>query len=248
MAVELNRRRDPPARFKSMKMPHPTVALVASLLLLAGCGTALVTSTEPGPASRPAAPRPKAYTAADALPPMPNRPPELVPGAIPARVRYRVADDATVTRLAAQLQTALAAGDPAIYGDVVMVQPGAWIYLRNDLTLDTKDAATMTMVDPGQAMDQIKNGGGYSGRMLRTPHAIGLLAPEVAKLLREDGGFRVRALATAEMTKWWPYIMFDIEEPTYVVETTGGHHHFVVGMSHDKIFSLDDLDGLPNAH
>jgi len=36
MAVELNRRRDPPARFKSMKMPHPTVALVASLLLLAG--------------------------------------------------------------------------------------------------------------------------------------------------------------------------------------------------------------------
>lgn len=230
-----------------MKSVLPAFFVASSLLLLVACNTDVVSPPPASGKSAAASSRPKAYTARDALPAMPNRPPELVPGALPARVRYRVADDITVAHDAALLKAALESGDTAIYGDVVMVQPGAWIYLRNDLTLDLSDAGELTTMAPGQLTQQLTQGGGMKGRFFRTKHAMDLLAPEMAKLLREDGGFQVRALKTDEMAKWWTFIAFDIEEPTFVVETKGGHHHFVVGLVHDKIFILDDLDGLPNA-
>jgi len=230
-----------------MRLPVvPASLAAAACLAFAACNT-----IESSPPSSPAAAKPvrsKAYTAADTLPVMPFRPPALVPGAIPARVRYHVADDATVTAAAARLQAALASGDPAIYGPMVMVHPGAWIYVRNDVDLELADAAQLDILDPNRMAQQIQSGGGLVGRIFRTPHAISLLAPEIAKLLREDGGFRLRALQSAEMAQWWPYIPFDIEEPTFVAESAGGHHRFVFQFSHDKILILDDLTGLPNAH
>lgn len=177
---------------------------------------------------------------------MPNRPVELVPGALPARVRYCVADDATVVRLAGRLKAALESADPTIYGDTVIVHPGAWIYIRNDLHLDAQDAIMLHMVDPASIPNAIAQGGGRPGRFFRTKHAMALLAPEVSRLLHDDGGFKVRALQTAEMTKWWKYIGFDIEEPVYVVESAGRQYRFVFGFSHDRVLILDELNGLPD--
>ena len=72
-----------------------------------------------------------------------------------------------------------------------------------------------------------------------------LLAAEMARLLKEDGGFHVRALQTREMARWWCYIGFDIEEPVYVVETEGKHYRFIVTLVDGAVFAVDELNGLP---
>ena len=214
--------------------------LTLPLLLLAACASG------PAPSATAPTPRSHAYVAGETPPPQTGRPAGLVPGALPRRVRYHFADDATVTRLADRLQAGLTAGDPKLFGDLVLVQPGAWSHLQAHITLSLADAASLSMMDPSQDIKaQIQGGGGLQGRMFRSPHAMLRLAEEMKRLLDADGGFTVRALSTDEMAKWWIYIAFDIEEPVYVVATSSGKYRFIVTFNQDKVFSIDELNGLP---
>jgi len=217
-------------------MKFPLYLLMA--LLLTSCATSPQSAvSQHSSASR-------LYTQADVFPLLPGRQPDLIPAPLPPRVRYRLADDATVNRLAARLAAGLTSADPSLYGDLVLVQPGAWSHLKSNLTLDLKDAANLTMMDPAQGVkDGLENG--LPGRVFRSRHAVELLAAELSRRLREDGGFHVRALKTREMAKWWIYIGFNIEEPVYVVASEGGKYRFIVTFSRDRVFGLDELNGLP---
>lgn len=216
-------------------MKSPAFLCVA--FLLASCAT-----TEQPPRSE--AKRSKAYVAGDSVPVMTGRRPELVPGELPPRVRYHFADDSTVNRLADRLESGLRAADASLYGDVVLVQPGAWSHLKSDIILDAKEAANLSMLDPAKGLSGGLEGG-LQGRVFRSKHATALLSSEVSKRLQENGGFQIRALRMAEMAKWWIYIGFDIEEPTFVVESNGGRYRFVIAFVKEKVFSIDELNGLP---
>jgi len=216
-------------------MKYP--AFICVTLLLASCAT---TEQPAQSASRTR----KAYVAGEPVPIMTARLPELVPGALPPRVRYHFADDDMVNRLAERLKIGLSSADASLYGDIVMVQPGAWSRLKNTMSLDSTDASNLSMLDLKSGL----NGGlagGLQGRVFRSKHAMDLLSAEIPKRLHEDGGFQVRALRTTEMAKWWIYIALDIEEPTFVIESAGGHYRFIVALLKEKIFSIDELNGLP---
>lgn len=190
-------------------------------------------------------PRPKAYVEGDRLPITEVRRKELVPGDLPKRVRYKVADDALVNRLADALAEGLTRGDEGLFSTTVMVQPGAWADLKSTVDLDVKDAAFLGMIDP-QLLKKSGVEGSLPGRVFRTPKAITLLAAELHKLIVADGGFSVRALRTDEMKKWWVYIAFDIEEPVFVAETKGGRYRFVIWFAKERVFLVDELNALPN--
>jgi hypothetical protein len=47
------------------------------------------------------------------------------------------------------------------------------------------------------------------------------------------------------MQAWWTFIGFDIEEPTFVLETKGGMYRFIVDFLHGHVFLIDELNALP---
>jgi hypothetical protein len=156
-------------------MKFPLCLLMA--LLLTSCATSPQSSVSKHSAASPL------YTQADVFPLLPGRQPDLIPAPLPPRVRYRLADDATVNRLAARLAAGLTSADPSLYGDMVLVQPGAWFHLKSNLTLNLKDAANLTMMDPTQSA-QAGIESGLPGRVFRSRHAMELLAAELS-----HGGF-----------------------------------------------------------
>jgi len=190
---------------------------------------------------------PKAYVRGEPIPDMTTRRPELVPQVLPARVRYRFSDNAVVNRLADRLGSALSKGDTSVFGNVVMVQPGAWTIVKSLGPIGKKGTGELRIIDPKQGF---KNGleSGMAGKILRGSEETTRLANTITAIVAEDGGCEIRALTTDEMAKWWVYIGFDIEEPVYVVASKGRRYKFVISfVKDDKIFIVDELNALPDA-
>lgn len=188
-----------------------------------------------------AADRRKAYTKGEPTPAMESRVRELVPAAIPPRVRYVFDTNERMNAFAENLRKGLEAGDAALFKDGVMLLPGA-----NKLfgkTLGT-GSSNISVSDPAD----LKNGKFDRGLKMAflKGEQIPKLATEVSRALKEDGGFVVRALRTDEMAHWWIYIMFDIEEPAFVVASKEGKHRFVVELNAaGQVVVLDELNHLP---
>lgn len=219
----------------------PHWLLLPACLLLTACATTT-------PPSKPAKPERKAYLLGEVIPDMTGRRPELVPGALPARVRYRFASNETVNTMADRLTQALTTGDARMCGDITLVHPGAWTVLQPRKTVASKDAGELRMFNPDEGL---KNGAnsGRAGKFLRSRAESANLVRELRAVLAEHGGFEVHALTTIEMQKWWVYIGFDIEEPVYVVATRDGRYKFVIGLIDDQtIFVVDELNSLPDAY
>lgn len=186
---------------------------------------------------------PQSLTSKDPFPAFDGRPAELRPGQLSPRVRYKPAADEAVIAAAAIIRSRLldaTPGDSALFGDVVLVGGGAWQYFRNAPDIGHKDSKRVTGRIPTK-----KKVVELEGRLLQDAGEITTLEQRLRTLIQEDGGGVVRALHTAEMDKWWAYISFDIEEPVFAIESTGGHYLFIVTFGTKGAFELDELNGLP---
>ena len=187
------------------------------------------------------------YVAGQSIPDMNGRKTELIPGAIPARVRYTFADNDTVNTASEILGKGIESVDSGLFKDSLMVQSGAFRRLKDKCGLGGK-GPTARMMDPAD----LKKGnldGGLQMAFVHTQLQRESIAKEMARLLKEDGGLQIRALTTKEMEKWWVYIGWDIEEPVFVVASKGEKYRFIVELnSKNQISILDELNALPNAH
>jgi len=186
----------------------------------------------------------QSLTSKDPLPAFDGRPAELRPGKLSPRVRYKPAADKAVISAAATIQARLldpAPGDGRLFSDVVLVNPGAWQYFRNEPDIGHKNSKPVTGQIPTR-----KKVIRLDGRLLQDAGEIAILEQKLRTLIQQDGGGTVRAMRTAEMDKWWAFISFDIEEPVFVVESKGGRYLFILTFVKDGVFGFDELNGLPN--
>lgn len=167
-----------------------------------------------------------------------NRPDSLVPGKIPKGVRYEYASDGEVVDAATLLGDALRSDD-SVFGDFLMVNPGAWYWFRSNSKLGKTDSTALrSLVPMGNKTMTLE------GAILRNRGELDRLHTEWAALLGSDGGFRIRSLMSKEMAEWWPFIAFDIQEPIFVVESENEKFRFIVHFSDGKISNLDELNSL----
>jgi len=223
------------------------LAVVSTCTLLVSCAAVDTTNAPAQTEAR------KAYVTGDQFPDMTGRNPDLIPELLPARVRYKFADNDTVNRTAERLKSDLVSGDATAFGSVILLYPGAWRVFKPRGIVGQKDAGELHIidpkrlpkVDPKQGLEGL-NQDSMPGKFLRSKNESALLAKEMSAVLAADGGFVVRSLSTLEMAKWWIYIGFDIEEPVYVVASNGGRYKFVVGFARSEIFVVDELNSLPD--
>lgn len=184
----------------------------------------------------------KVYVLGETTPPMLTRNAELVPEPIPKRVRYMFAANEVVNTAAGIVRKQVEEADASLFKDTIWLQPGAFKLLKKSCKLED---SKMTMSDPSD----IKKGNldaGLKMSMISKPEQRTAIAKEMARMLKEDGGFVVRAMQSKEMAHWWIYIPFDIEEPVFVIASKGGKYRFVVELDqHNKIVILDELNKLP---
>lgn len=219
----------------------PHWLLLPVCLLFAACAT----TTPPTKSTKPSS---KAYQLGEVIPDMTGRRPELVPGALPARVRYHFSSNETVNTMADRLVQALTTDDDTLTSDVTLVNPGAWTVLKHRNTIGKKDAGELRIFDPTEGITLGSNSG-RAGKFLRNRAEAAILVHELRVLLAEHDGFDLRALTTMEMLKWCVYIGFDIEEPVYVAATRDGGYKFVIVLSSKhQIFIVDELNSLPDAY
>lgn len=214
--------------------------IVPVLLALAGATIALASFLNGPKDAR------KVVVAGGPTPEMSGRRQELVPGAIPNRVRYMFSPNEVVNRVADILTKGLTSGDANLYADSVWLQPGGWKVLKAKCAICSKDKSKMSVIDPND-LQKGKLEGGLEMKFVRGKDDLAILAKTIAKLLEEDGGFAVRALTTDEMAKWWVYIGFDIEEPVYVAASKGGKYRFILEINDKNTAAIvDELNALPN--
>ena len=188
----------------------------------------------------------KSSTAVSVLPDMGGRKPELTPGALPKRVLYVFAPNIIVNNVAEKLAVALQKGDSTIVGETLFLQPGGWQVLKDKCAIGKKNATKMSIVDP----QQLKKNGGKSAleaRFIKDKDEVKIAFEQISRILKDDGGFQVRSFTTAEMSKWWAYIGFNIEEPVFVVESKSKKFKFVMGFVDDSsVYVIDELNVLPD--
>lgn len=185
----------------------------------------------------------KVYVQGMTVPDMAGRKPELIPQAIPRRVRYMFSPNEAVNNAANILGQGLDTGDVKLYGDSVMLQPGGCVVLKSRGLKSTKQK--MSVVDLGD-LQKGNLGGGLEMRLLKEKEELAFVAGEISKLLKEDGGFTVRALTSDEMAKWWIFIPFDIEEPALVAASKGEKYKFVFELNErNQAVIVDELNALP---
>ena len=189
-------------------------------------------------------PNPKSLRATDQPPDMRDRPVHLRPGPLPRRVRYQFKADALVVAAADRVSTLLLGPGPtdgAVLpnNSMSMLGVGAWKHLSRLPALQAIKPI-FTRVELGRGVVQLETG------FLSTPEQRTAVIAEVRRLIADDYGGTLRALRTDEMERWWTFIGFDIEEPTFVIETKGGKYRFVVMCSDDNLFGFDELNALPS--
>jgi hypothetical protein len=186
-------------------------------------------------------PNPKAIGAADNPPDVSHRPEALRPGALRGPIRYKFSsDDEMIRGVDVVTKAFLSSGpvDPAWCAKSLIINPGAWGRLAHIPELAAEKPMHASI--PGKGKTVV-----LDGRFVEGPEKLKLALGSLRKLIADNGGGTIHALTTAEMVGWWPFIGFDIEEPTYVIETKRHAHRFVVSLIHDQILIVDDLNGLP---
>ena len=189
-------------------------------------------------------PNPQAITATDPFPALDHRPDLLRPQRLPAHVRYVFATDEVVTAAADRITRHLLSETPAdgtLFGATVLVNAGAWLQFRNNEAIGHNGAKPMTA--HGELNHKTLT---LDGMVLTNPEEISSLEKALKNIVNDSGGSIVRALRTYEMEKLWTFIAFDIEEPVFVVETNDKRFRFILVFNNDRLFSIDELNGLPD--
>ena len=188
-------------------------------------------------------PNPGAIDATAKFPLMEDRPVELRPDPLPRPVRYEFASDKVVLAAAQRaidylLSPSLPQGN--LFGKTAFIQSGAWILLQ-----DAKVALKGARVTHSTV--RLKRGTiTLEGGFVSDATELTAVVTALRGLIQADGGGKVRALHTAEMAKWWVYIGFDIEEPVFVLETTGGRYRFILSFTKNDLLTVDEPNALPD--
>lgn len=186
---------------------------------------------------------PKALTAVDPAPNMSERPAVLRPERLPQRVRYQFRSDAEVVAAAARTEKLLldttAKPDATTFKDTAFVLCGAWTHVKDEpaAVQGSKPFVSQMEID-GQLVK-------VEGRLLNAPEQFTAVVERLRGLIAADRGGTVRALRAREMSHWWVFIGWDIEEPVFVVESRGGCYRLIVAWNGDHVFALDELAALP---
>jgi hypothetical protein len=199
--------------------------------------------TKQAPSMIPAKPTPtRERRAGEALPAMTGRPAALRPGALPANIRYRFANDADVVKAADLIAQQLLSASPSedkFFAPAVLVQTGAWKRFRHGRIHPPKEAfvLTNTITVSGKTYKQ-------ESCVMRDVDEIAELQEKLKEAIAKDGGGTVRALQTEEMSKWGLFYSTQIEEPVLAIATKGRKHLFIVGFATGGAVLLDDLNNL----
>jgi hypothetical protein len=180
--------------------------------------------------------------AGEVLPDLQRRPPALRPGVLPPRIRYKFSPDidmAAAARLAAEHLLESRRDTSPLFDEAVWLQPGAWKWLKPTPGLAARASGMNAAVRTRSGVLHLE------GKIISNPQDQRLLEDTLRHLIRADGGGRLRAMTTQEMKRWWPFIAFDIQEPTLVLETARGSHRFVLTFENGRLVAVDDLTGLP---
>lgn len=184
---------------------------------------------------------PKALTAVDPAPNMSERPAVLRPEPLPQRVRYQFRSDAEVVAAAARTEKLLldaAKPDATAFKDTALVLCGALAHVKDQTALSGGKPLVSQMEIDGKLVK-------VEGRLLNAPEQFTAVVERLRGLIAADGGGTVRALRAREMSHWWVFIGWDIEEPVFVVESRGGRYRLIVAWNGDHVFALDELAALP---
>lgn len=161
-----------------------------------------------------------------------GRPDELKPGAIPKRVRYKAVEDERVVRCANLLRESLTTGENKIFGDFLMMFPGAWS--------DMKRIPGLNIERSTHASFPRDNGRTDDGRIFKENAQGGLFLAHMIRVVEKN--FKIRALTTDELARWWIYIPFDIEEPIFILQSEDSTRRYIVSFNdEDKVSLLDEL-------
>lgn len=185
---------------------------------------------------------PKALSASDPAPDMSERPAALRPERLPQRVRYQFRSDAEVVAAAARTKKLLlevgVKPDVGDFKNTAFVLCGAWEHVKN------RPAAAggkpfVSQMEINRELVRVE------GRLVNTSDQFVAVVECLRELIAADGGGTVRGLRTKEMSHWWVFIGWDIEEPVFVVESRGGRYRIIVGWNGDHVFAFDELAALP---
>jgi hypothetical protein len=231
---------------------------VKSLLIVLLChsilaGRAFAEDGPPNPYKIFAEEQPKVYripitqsslAQGDKVPDLSQRPRALQPGSIPARVRYSFAADSTMAEAALLLTNhfcSSAHDEALLFGKTLVVHPGAWSNLKQADSVGKKSATQWGfLVWDGNAQQKL------AGFVLRDGEELKQAEALIRQNVQNAGGATVRALSSAEMTKWWIFIGFDIQEPTLVLETKDKKQRYIFGFVGRKVVVVDELNSLPD--
>ena len=180
----------------------------------------------------------------DKIPDLSARSLMLRPGQLPAEVRYSFAEDARVKTAADALMNWFrppsGEGQP-LFHKTLLIQPGAWATLKGSPDLGNRFATPWKFVVwDGKTNETLW------GILLKDQKEINQAGTAIRHDVQTRGGGTVRALKTSEMSKWWPFIGFYIEEPTLIFETKDQKRHYIFGFVDDKVVLVDELDSLPD--
>jgi len=188
-------------------------------------------------------PNPTSLVAGERFPDLTGRPAPLRPGPLPRGIRYKFGSDAEVVAAAQLAWSRLVEGtgaDGPLFARNVMVQPGAWKCLKAAGEISPELGKSVTVIGqlgPGPATH-------LEERILTRDEDKTALEAALRKLIVSDGGGGIRAMKTQEMAAWWPFISFDISEPTLVLQTRNGGHLLILVFDSHHIVAVDDLAGL----
>ncbi len=224
-----------PSLFRAPRAPALLVTVLAALLL-AGCETAPKTASAGGSAKKEkvlliaASSDAKEGELQGTI--SKERLTDLIPGAIPKRVRYKAADEALVARCADSLRDPERTLRPELFSGTFMVFPGAWEDIKRVPGLDLGQSKHVQFPRDDGSKDE--------GRIFNERHGLEQVCGHLRQVLGPKP--RVRALSSDEMSLWWIYIPFDITEPVFVLEAEDHSRHYIV--SFGKGGQIDLLDEL----
>ena len=231
---------------------------VKSLLIVLAChsiltGWAFAEDGPPNPYKIFAEEQPKVYRIpatqsslahGDRVPDLSQRPRALRPDSIPAGVRYSFAADSVMADAALLLTNhfcSSAHDETILFGKTLVMHPGAWSNLKQTDSLGKKSATQWGfLVWDGKAEQK------FTGFVLRDGDELKQADALIRRDVENAGGATVRALSSAEMTKWWIFIGFDIQEPTLVLETKDKKQRFIFGFVGRQVVVVDELNSLPD--
>lgn len=171
-----------------------------------------------------------------------TRPKNLKVDSIPPRVRYIASTDSEIIAAYRAVRTAIDQKEyESLFSKNVGVFASYWYQIKSNPAFTLENSQEMLSMI--QFHDTVHV---YEGKVLRNSSDINTLVDEIFSGT-QPCDWKIRTLTPGEMSLWWIYIGFDIEEPTFVLENSSQSKRIVAVFNESKIMMIDELSPLtPN--